>query len=344
MLKGVNSKYWAAVKPLWDRISLDDDYETYKNKLKEFSKIQIDIFASQIMYSEVIRGGFFQFYYNASGIVIYEAVEGFKALGMKDTADIVQKSINYYDGKDLTDRDIRVSDYKTDINDLDELFRESSNMECGGYDSAATNYLMENLAELDNESINMIKSEENVVIENDNKTNINWEELDSTFSIKEKTEYGYSLRITKDGLANLMESFIGKDIIKSAIDEYDKKPYGIPMASEFIKHLHSDFCVNYTFEKFQNAQDPFIKSSLASLLGSIENKKILDYYDVLLTNENHRINFLYILHNLINEEIVKPSEIIDKINALEKIDTKAYNDLMEVIKKKGYDDKFRLIK
>jgi hypothetical protein len=52
------------------------------------------LYAAHFCQSEVCNGGFTQFFWNSTGVLAPEAVEGFQAIGQPKVADVVQRAIN----------------------------------------------------------------------------------------------------------------------------------------------------------------------------------------------------------------------------------------------------------
>jgi hypothetical protein len=100
--------YWQIVEPIWEKISIYDGYDVYLEQIARYPESHINLFATHWFYAEVTNGGFHQFYYNDSGIVVDEAIRGFRALGMTHTAALIEKTTRFFAGRDIHDRDQRI--------------------------------------------------------------------------------------------------------------------------------------------------------------------------------------------------------------------------------------------
>jgi hypothetical protein len=331
MLTGLENDYWIAVRPIWQEVEFKNT-DNYLNCIATFSQIQIDLFAAHILYCEVMRGGFRQFYFNESGITVYEALKGFKAIGMPESAVLIQETIDLFEGKDLRDRDVRVLEYNDSADYRDAFFKLTAEKENGGFHTAANSYLHQNLEKLPPIIKEQIIKGENINrLQKIDNSGLDWEKLYETYSTKTGDENYFTQKITDLNIANLFEKFIGEKIIESAVNTFDSMPYGNLLAGQFIKKLSSDYCVDYVFQKFSAMEEPSTKMYLAGLLGQISNPRILKYFDQLLQYKKYKMDFGYILHNLLDDNMVSADEITAQIAKLKDYHPKAYNSLIEKI-------------
>jgi hypothetical protein len=85
--------YWILVEPIWDRVSIYGSPEEYLAQLATCTEAQRVLFVMHWTHSEVCNGGLKQYLYNSTGIVAPEAVEAFTALGMPQTAAVIQEAM-----------------------------------------------------------------------------------------------------------------------------------------------------------------------------------------------------------------------------------------------------------
>lgn len=95
--------YWSSIEPIWDVINID----TPEAFLVTFAKVRPELgalYAAHFCQSEVCNGGFTQFFWNSTGVLAPEAVKAFKAIGLAQTSNIVQKAMDMLCQPYLRDR------------------------------------------------------------------------------------------------------------------------------------------------------------------------------------------------------------------------------------------------
>ena len=100
--------YWCVLDPIWDRIDID----TPDTFAKTFSAVPRSVgllYAAHFCQSEVCNGGFTQFFWNSTGVLAPEAVEGFEAIGQPHVADVLQRAMNMLGSPFRRDRAARWS-------------------------------------------------------------------------------------------------------------------------------------------------------------------------------------------------------------------------------------------
>jgi hypothetical protein len=86
-------KYWSILYPVWDAINIDTPHifaETFGAIPRRVGLL----YAAHFCQSEVCNGGFTQFFWNSTGVLAPEAVEGFVAIGQSKVAHVVQCAID----------------------------------------------------------------------------------------------------------------------------------------------------------------------------------------------------------------------------------------------------------
>ena len=110
------------IEPLWWSVNIYDSAERYYEDLAPFSLPQRYIFAIQWYLAETYNGGHDQFFFNSTGIVWREALEGFKAAGLDGCADILSEAARRMGGEPSPDREQRWSvmeELQPEFDDLD---------------------------------------------------------------------------------------------------------------------------------------------------------------------------------------------------------------------------------
>lgn len=95
------------VEPMWGTISIYDGYEKYLQSAQTFTLEQRYLLAITWYFAEVNNGGHHQFFYNSTGIVWEDALNGFKHFGMNEYTANFQKVIDYCGGTISFDREER---------------------------------------------------------------------------------------------------------------------------------------------------------------------------------------------------------------------------------------------
>lgn len=95
------------LEPMNNTINIYDSYEEYVKSAEIFTIEQRYLFAINWYYYEVNNGGHHQFFFNSTGIVWEDVINGFKCFGMNDYAKNFQKVIDYFGGTIPFDREER---------------------------------------------------------------------------------------------------------------------------------------------------------------------------------------------------------------------------------------------
>ncbi|MDO4764029.1 MAG: DMP19 family protein [Flavobacteriaceae bacterium] len=111
---------WDICEPLWFIINIYEGYEDYIKSAEIFTLEQRYLFAITWYFSEVNNGGHHQFFYNSTGIVWEDVLNGFKHFGMPEFAANFQKVIDYFGGTISFDREERYQMLET----LEEKYGE----------------------------------------------------------------------------------------------------------------------------------------------------------------------------------------------------------------------------
>lgn len=117
------------IAPMWDGVNIYDSLQTYEQDLSRFTESQR--FANaMVWYScEVNNGGHDQFFFNSTGIVWKDALDGFRKIGFDSAAEILWEAVSLLGGSPSFDRKERqeqldsLNDDKLKLlGDLDDRF------------------------------------------------------------------------------------------------------------------------------------------------------------------------------------------------------------------------------
>src|ERR1700733_12120442 len=84
--------YWSVLDPVWDKINIDTP-ETFTQTFGDVSRSVGLLYAAHFCQSEVCNGGFTQFFWNSTGVLAPEAVDGFIAIRQAKVASVVQRAM-----------------------------------------------------------------------------------------------------------------------------------------------------------------------------------------------------------------------------------------------------------
>ncbi len=113
------------IDPVWWTANIYDDEAAYNKSLAPFTREQRLVFAIAWYEAEVNNGGHDQFYFNSTGIVWKDALEGLREIGLSEAAAILEESAKRIGGNPSLDRSARqeqLDKYKPEFDDLDAGF------------------------------------------------------------------------------------------------------------------------------------------------------------------------------------------------------------------------------
>lgn len=144
------SAYWKLIDPIWYKVSF---YDTWKVLQRGFSKIspkQKNLYAVHWADSEICNGGFDQFFDNSTGMLGPEAVEGYRAIGMPQCAELVNQAclmlgIPYPRERDERQKRLAIllashPEGREIFAELEQQYYKIKYEESGGFDAAADRY------------------------------------------------------------------------------------------------------------------------------------------------------------------------------------------------------------
>jgi hypothetical protein len=100
---------WERIEPYWDAVSIYNGPTVFLDAFRQVPEPARHHFAVWWCDSEVCNGGFHQFFYNSTGVLAPEALEGFRAIGLAECAKLVEAAINKFGSKYPRDREERHS-------------------------------------------------------------------------------------------------------------------------------------------------------------------------------------------------------------------------------------------
>lgn len=93
---GEGALYWKALEPVLQSISIHDGGKVFLAQFSQVTRSQGLLFAATWCEIEVCNGGFHQFFYNSTGVLAPEAVEGLRYIGLPKAARLVVKAVRMF--------------------------------------------------------------------------------------------------------------------------------------------------------------------------------------------------------------------------------------------------------
>jgi len=136
--------YWSIVGPVWDAIDIYSGPDVFRQTFNSAPRASALLFAAHFCQSEICNGGFHQFFWNSTGVLAPEAVEGFGEIGQAQVAALLEKGMsllwNAYP-RDRNERQERLEQIpKSSLDALDNVFYSLIDSEAGGFTAAADRY------------------------------------------------------------------------------------------------------------------------------------------------------------------------------------------------------------
>jgi hypothetical protein len=102
-------KYWTLIEPAWDSLteSWDEGPVGFLRRYRAFEPYVGHLFAAHWCQSEVCNGGFYQFFSNTTGILAPEALEGFRAIGLTEWAELLSEAMKKFSSPYPRQREVR---------------------------------------------------------------------------------------------------------------------------------------------------------------------------------------------------------------------------------------------
>jgi hypothetical protein len=91
-------RYWSLVEPVWQPLnrSWDDGCEEFLRRFRAIRPEVGHLYAAHWCQSEVRNGGLHQFFSNSTGLLAPEALEGFRAIGLAEWANILAEAVRFF--------------------------------------------------------------------------------------------------------------------------------------------------------------------------------------------------------------------------------------------------------
>lgn len=134
----------ASLHLIWDVINIHDGPGMFLTTFNQVSREAGLLFAVEFCQSEICNGGFHQFFFNSTGVLAPEAVDGFTAIGQVQVANLVTRAMAILGSPYIREREARQAALdllpRGRFEELDDKFFALLDSEAGGFDAAADRY------------------------------------------------------------------------------------------------------------------------------------------------------------------------------------------------------------
>jgi hypothetical protein len=89
------TNYWSRIGPFWNDCPTDDP-AAYLAFCRSMPAVARDLLTTHWVVSEVCNGGFHQLFTNPTGVLVPEAVTGFRSMGLVELADITAEAASFF--------------------------------------------------------------------------------------------------------------------------------------------------------------------------------------------------------------------------------------------------------
>jgi hypothetical protein len=91
MPKSIKS-YWELIEPYYLAIDIYNEFQKYAESTATLPRTVVLLHAAHMCQSEIHNGGFLQLFWNNTGVLVPEGIEGFNTIGMPRTASILRRA------------------------------------------------------------------------------------------------------------------------------------------------------------------------------------------------------------------------------------------------------------
>ena len=141
------SGYWIMVEPVWTTINVYEGPEIFRTTFDSAPHRAALLFAAHFAQSEICNGGFHQFFWNSTGVLAPEAIDGMKAIGCCSLASVIETAMNQLVVPYIRERPRRQALLealpKRYFDPLDEHFFKLIVADNGGFEAAADRFALE---------------------------------------------------------------------------------------------------------------------------------------------------------------------------------------------------------
>jgi len=127
--------YWEVIEPLFDAVDFGRGMKEFTASIESIPRSAAILFSAHMCLAEVHNGGFLQLFWNSAGMLVPEGVEGFAAIGMPATANLLRQAAHVLGEPYPRERDNRWDALLVasglHSRELERIFKNSENLYLG---------------------------------------------------------------------------------------------------------------------------------------------------------------------------------------------------------------------
>lgn len=120
--------YYDLISDAFDTIDIYEGRRSFKRQIAKWPPHIRHLVAVHWCDSEISNGGLWQLFWNSTGVLVPEALDGYRAIGREDLATVVESSLQRLGTKKAASRSSRqrklnrLKKEGQDLNDLDDVY------------------------------------------------------------------------------------------------------------------------------------------------------------------------------------------------------------------------------
>ena len=129
--------YWEAIEPLFSLVNYGESPEKFSRSVVSWPRHSVILFAAHMCLAEVYNGGFLQLFWNTTGVLVPEGIEGFTEIEMPKMSSLIQAAARPLGTPYPRDRDERwdalLAASKRSESELTDIFERHKDQAKGLY-------------------------------------------------------------------------------------------------------------------------------------------------------------------------------------------------------------------
>ncbi|MFN0197341.1 MAG: DUF4375 domain-containing protein [Planctomycetaceae bacterium] len=90
--------YWSLIEPYW--LTLNETWDLGSSSfLAQLRKVPLKVrhvYSAHWCQSEVFNGGLYQFFFNTTGLLAPDALDGFRGIGLQEWSEVLDEAMRYF--------------------------------------------------------------------------------------------------------------------------------------------------------------------------------------------------------------------------------------------------------
>lgn len=134
--------YWEAIEPLFKIIETGNGHKAFADSISSLPHTSVLLFSAHMALAEVHNGGFLQLFWNETGVLVPEAIEGFTTIGMPTMATILKEAAQPLGDphpRECEERwDALLSASRKSEEEIEQIFEKAENLFLGFRDATSS--------------------------------------------------------------------------------------------------------------------------------------------------------------------------------------------------------------